>query len=117
MSEGIRAWILERIADDERVARDEVEERARWRTEYEAAGPIGIVVNPFNEPGAPGDPARVLAECDAKRRLVDLHQLSHHGNSCYDCGTYDTPCLIHLALATAWADDPGYLDEWRPDDG
>jgi hypothetical protein len=44
------------------------------------------------------DPARVLAECEARRRIVT------------ECG-WET-VMRHLALP--YADHPDYRDEWRP---
>jgi hypothetical protein len=53
------------------------------------------------------DPARVLAEVDAKRQILDLAtdvtEMSHD--------TADT--MIRL-LALPYADRPGYREEWRP---
>jgi len=71
------------------------------------------------------DPARVLAEVEAKRRILDLH----HGDWPYDpedgpgdyswteqCqGCYKpAPCPTVCLLALPYADRPGYQEEWRP---
>jgi len=61
------------------------------------------------------DPARVLREVDAKRRL--LYQFEHRGNSVrataglWDGGVWDD--MLRL-LALPYADRPGYRPEWRP---
>lgn len=63
------------------------------------------------------DPARVLSEIDAKRRLLALHARAHH-----QCVTEDGPTQWHAAdpcttlrlLALPYADRPGYREEWRP---
>lgn len=69
-----------------------------------------------------GKPARVRADVEAKRRIVELHESEH------ECSTYDDngerdPCTYVLhprecstlrLLATAYADHPDFRDEWRP---
>lgn len=68
----------------------------------------------------------LLADVDAKRRILDEHQNVNDG----DCGTcvngrwgYPThggsspqpwPCTTLRLLALPYADRPGYRDEWRP---
>jgi hypothetical protein len=68
------------------------------------------------------DPTRVLAEVDAKRRILDLHD-SDGGHECaggsdsYGSVTvYDAPCPTVRLLALPYAGQPGYRDEWRPSD-
>lgn len=65
-------------------------------------------------------PARMLAEVEAKRRIVDLHGLDH------ECSTYDhhgeidncswvTGCCSTLQLlAVPYADHPDYNPAWAP---
>jgi len=50
------------------------------------------------------DPARVLAECEAKRLILAL---SEHG-----CG--DDYERVQRALALPYADRPGYQQKWKP---
>jgi len=69
-------------------------------------------------------PARALAECDAKRRIIDLHQPTTHPvlpPECEWCGP-DTaldldeqwPCLHLKLFALPYADHPDYREEWKP---
>lgn len=54
------------------------------------------------------DPARVLAECEAKRRIVGYHSVPDphdHGEGCPGCDTM-------RALALPYADHPDYRAEW-----
>lgn len=52
-------------------------------------------------------PARVLAECDAKRRIVELDELNGgHG---------DAQANALRALASVYADRPGYDPAWAPE--
>lgn len=87
------------------------------------------------------DPARVLAEVDAKRQIIGMHNIPavvspkmaalglREGESpeddrrCAGCGLdqMDDPitpdvseCPILRALALPYADHPDYRDEWRP---
>jgi hypothetical protein len=54
------------------------------------------------------NPARVLREIDAKRRIVDRYEwLREHGD------TGGTAWVLPL-LALPYADRPGYREEWRP---
>jgi hypothetical protein len=65
------------------------------------------------------DPARVLAECDAKRRIVQQARPVTRDSTgvyprdvtyVYDVGV---PWVLKL-LALPYADHPDYRDEWRP---
>lgn len=55
---------------------------------------------------------RVLADFDAKRRIVDEH--TEAGTKwCPSCDGQDQPCTTIRLLALSYADHPGYRDEWR----
>lgn len=61
------------------------------------------------------DPARVLAEVDAKRRIVDylVEELEDQGAD--NPWWYDDKLLpILRCLALPYADHPHYREEWRP---
>ena len=76
------------------------------------------------------DPARVLAEADAKRRILDEHPpalgwdgRTPDGSVCRTCAQDATdgalqgepyPCVTLRLLAMPYADHPDYQDEWRP---
>jgi len=63
------------------------------------------------------DPARVLAEVDAKRRILDHHPLSEwrvDPPACATCNDMEHPCHTLKLLALPYADRPGYREEWRP---
>jgi hypothetical protein len=78
------------------------------------------------------DPARVLAECAAKRAIVEEHQPVDYTsmgmespNACHICGIDagmgewewlrdSWPCPTLRALAAVYADHADYRDEWRP---
>ena len=48
------------------------------------------------------DPARVLAECVAKRRIVETFVMWQYGDT------------ILSYLATPYSDHPDYREEWKP---
>ncbi len=80
----------------------------------------------------------VLADCRAKRRLLDLHKMvtedysgewwtnrgdSHVRTGCDDCRhcgvdgqdyIADGPCSTLRLLALPYSDHPDYREEWRP---
>lgn len=62
------------------------------------------------------DPARVLREIDAKRRIIDQHKRyaaeRRRMMGGWDPQSDDSPILA--ALASVYADRPGFREEWRP---
>ena len=115
----LAAFLLARIAEDEAVAercvrRNEFGDVTSWhayRHQIDAATlPSGAVAVP-----APG----FLAECDAKRRIVEQHDGVH------DCSSVDWEandmggagwigCDVIRLLALPYADHEDYHDKWRP---
>jgi Family of unknown function (DUF6221) len=97
-------FLLGRIAEDEAHAR--------------LAGPCGCEL-----PGLPLEhgyccPARVLAECEAKRRIVELHSRCGTGIGYCDDGGHGwgdggpLGCADLAYAALPFADHPDYLPEW-----
>lgn len=62
------------------------------------------------------DPARVLAECEAKRLIVGLHWTNDPTGPAPICDLclYKPPCETVLSLALPYADHPDYDESWRP---
>jgi hypothetical protein len=125
-------FLLARIAEDEAVARHVLAwcklDVARRPEDY----PPGY--NPATDSwayAADGDrgkpvfvvgPARVLAECETRRRIVKMH--ADDGRRCSSCyvETHDlnqplwpqaSPCLTLRALALPYSDHPHCREEWR----
>lgn len=102
MSTDLAQFLLARIAEDE-----------HWASE-----------SGDGEPGTSGYFGRVLAECEAKRRVVALHRdvrrpgwglIAPH--LCSECGADGFavwPCETLRLLALPYADHPDYHEEWRP---
>ena len=76
------------------------------------------------------DPTRVLADVEAKRQILELHDLIDNGAGkpdsrfCWNCFgdrhynadviTAPIWCQTVRLLALPYADRPGYLEGWRP---
>ena len=121
-------FLLARIAEDEAAAR-ECDEM------YPPDEPFGLEFDHDHQ--ARWTPGRVLAECEAKRRIVAEHEMTTIRETTTAKGTYywpaycrrctmdgeyadisreprEEPCVTLLALALPYADPPDYRDEWRP---
>jgi hypothetical protein len=104
-------FLLARIDEESALAAaaDQDAQRLRPITDELPAGPEDHrVAHMFR-----WSPARVLAECEARRRIVEdyLAQLDSH-RSGWDARTPRD--LTLRALALPYADHPGYRDDWRP---
>jgi hypothetical protein len=124
------AFLRACLDDDERVAR--AASPAPWSTYPEDdGGMIGPSMSGMHTPAyvhtpdaehiARWDPARVLAEVEAERRILNLHgpggpsQLSYAcASNCLDDRqlTQERPCATVLALAQPYAGRPGWREEW-----
>jgi len=94
----LTSFILARTAEDEAFARSEAVLRdgdPYYSTE------AGAFERYF-------DPARGLAECEAKRRIME-----ECADLAYSEDVYTHADLILAALALPYADHPGYREEWR----
>ncbi len=124
MSQTIAEFLLARIAEDEAVALAS-DPLLRWPQNadefpVEAGVPLARATLLHSRRW---DPARVLAECEAKRRLVKLHCASHyciphagHANTgrWYESNhVYPWPCPSLAFLALAHVYHPDYREEWR----
>lgn len=154
MSDDLSSFLLARIAEDEKVARlapDRIAERLEQQGD-EIARRYGDSEPPEGAVSVADalwwttkdavswirrhNPARVLAECEAKRRIVtEVHHRAADGprakyvsswekDACEGCGS-DCPsedyrvehvnqCPTLQLLALPYSDHPDYRDEWRP---
>ncbi|MER5600544.1 DUF6221 family protein [Streptomyces sp. NPDC002265] len=132
-------WLVEQLDEDERIAKAAAEDVGvpewtgsdesghAWRYQHggvwgdhdglcsDAPEVVATNYKTLQRHIASHDPARVLQEIDAKRRIIAEHdingrQLGDH----MDCQSYDFPCLTLRLLALPYADRPSYRDEWRP---
>jgi hypothetical protein len=116
-------FLLARIAEDKRIAADAAAAaQERWRPEDVAAADPHVAGHVARH-----DPARVIAECAAKRRLVmacrdsrfDRAFLGARPNGMADflLSPRDQHQLAALTLAlraVPYADHSDYRPEWRP---
>ena len=137
MTDDLATWLRAQLDDDERLAKTAGGEHPHWTTTdegdvtqvgtggsgYLANGPWGSSLFEVGEHIARHDPARVLAEVDAKRRILDEHTCRCPDPDCQDCGACSgphhadpapAPCTTLRLLALPYAGQPGYRDEWRP---
>jgi hypothetical protein len=114
-------FLLARVAEDEAALRIE-------QVEVTTYGDLARNQRTF----VPGRPIttpdrRRMAECDAKRRIVQMHPGGEHvcpGKPVEWLGIHNTAdgprhyeiwtCATLAALALPYADHPDYSDEWRP---
>lgn len=119
-------FLLARIAEDDAVAREasplpwEVADRG-----MAVVTPTGFKVAPriqrraTREHVARHDPVRVLAECEAQRRIVARHQSDGDEfplcTTCREVGpdAQAWPCDTLRALAAVHVDHPDFREEWR----
>lgn len=98
-------FLLARITDDEaraaRIAEGYADEEHFWAP--------GHIVNL----GALVSPARVLAECAAKRQIVSLCQRLERKSLNDNLWNIDEADEILAALALPYADHPDYDEAWR----
>jgi len=112
-------FLLARIADDEAAARGLghahwIDDGTWWLegVEHSVIGPDEVA---FTHPAyvphiVRHDPTRVLAECEAKRRIVEHHTQSEWGHE-HDP---DSPCHTLRLLALPYVDHPDWREEWKP---
>ena len=103
-------FLLARIAEDEAAARSLGDEPGRrWLHSLR-----GVTDQDARRFGARANPTRVLAECEAKRRIVERAEIAHERAK---VGPSDGDSAWFLAvryLALPYADHPDFREEWRP---
>lgn len=115
MTDDLVAFLRARLDEDERAAK-------LWL-------PFGNPHPEYTEHIARHDPARVLREVEAKRRIIDEHR--EISGECQTCAYFgddedsggnvfryrenaDYPCMTVQLLALPYADHPDYQADWRP---
>jgi hypothetical protein len=120
-------FLLARIAEDEAAAKEENSSFLRNHgasallSELEGYGLHWLASSVTTA-------AHVLAECEAKRRIVELHEVSvadvwvnppdglayqEPERTCAICGWVPDACDTVKALALPYADHADYREEWR----
>lgn len=121
MSEDLAAWLLEQIAEDERVAGDLAADG--WpKHDGRVLSMERAMKVPWPDRWHPG---LILRECDAKRQVVNLsawhleawrsQQSNPEGVQFIDVEARGRHSELTLKLLSLpYADRPGYREEWRP---
>ncbi|MET9909649.1 DUF6221 family protein [Streptomyces sp. NPDC006476] len=126
-------WLRAQLDEDERIARAA---GGTWWAPPDLAGQVhdsgGVNIEAklrsFATHIAEHDPARVLREIDAKRRIIEEHKPAvpkarpNRERGCLACTTAqewdatanEANCLTLRLLASPYKDRPGYREEWRP---
>jgi hypothetical protein len=130
MSTDLAAFISARLDEDEAAAGAGARRVGMpWRAEPQLGTPGGLVIDDLGLVGSTGgryaaehiarhDPARVLREVAAKRKILDHHKpVRHEGRTmCHSClgAEISWPCQTLQHLAVIWADHPDYDPDWAP---
>lgn len=107
-------FLLARIADNEAAAR-QVQSAAKA-----AVGSASwVVVGADNPTGVDYDPARVLADCKAKRLIVEAYQRAREQALAAGAGAGGAGAAFGLMravtlLAEVYADHPDFQEDWLP---
>jgi hypothetical protein len=120
------AFLRAQLDEDERVAREAGQDRPDWKFDHAFDGhypysrELGISAGTTQAPGyvdppqaehiARWDPARVLAEVEAKRRILDDYEREDLTLSPEHWSTLED---VIRALAQPYAGRPGWREEWR----
>jgi len=135
----LAGFLRARLDDDAEKAHAAIcDGAARWHTELDRVVDGYAVADEHGQPvayneGSPSigqaahiaehDPRRVLAEVDAKQRIMKRHfprrapnwdYPGHIGYECAQCAT-EHPCQTLRLLALPFAAHPDYRPEWAPD--
>lgn len=106
-------FLLARIGEDEATAREAIAERIRVRPDLTSPD---IEVDALDWPSvvAVGG-ERFLAECEAKRRIVEMWSARFEQADHPTIGAHATGLGLAIrALAVVYADHPDYDEAWRP---
>ncbi|MFJ8538141.1 DUF6221 family protein [Streptomyces sp. NPDC093591] len=132
--EDLAQWLRAQLDEDERIARAVEDRSAPWDGQWMADGDSAVrTVNGHvlfyrhdSGPLKPGltdhvaewDPARVLRDIAAKRRIVQHLAEAIEASENYKGPDYYegvAACELTLKLlASVYADSPGYQESWRP---
>jgi hypothetical protein len=110
----LAGFLLARIAEDETAARAVLGEHEMydWGSYLSVAGGYGFSANLFAERF---NPTRVLAECEAKRAIVQGHAETWElGRGDYLEGVWRSEDHTIRLMAAVYGAHPDYRSEWAP---
>lgn len=103
-------FLLARIAEDEAAAMDSLE---RGFGDWEWLADLGVNYEARTHM-VRHHPARVLAECEAKRRIVDAARADYEDSLQSGDDTTSLAEEVLRVLALPYSDHPDYDEAWRP---
>lgn len=113
-------WLRAQLDEDERIAKEAGGRRGQWRLarplDDAELGDASWLRPPYLKHVERHDPARVLAEIDAKRRILYLAVQLPKVTASTDMfdNNRDAWAEVLKQLAAPYAGRPGYKPEWRP---
>jgi hypothetical protein len=118
VSGDLAAFLKARLDENETSAREAAVRGARWsavKVDDEELGDAWWMHPPFEAHVRRHDPARVLREVEAVRKLLGLHVPIEgvEPPQCIVCLEY-VPCDTLRFLAAVYSDHPDYRQEWAP---
>lgn len=117
----LAAWLLDQISEDERAALEVVTSYIAWTEDLDKPA-LDSAIGPGDlDTYMSVDATRVLAECEAKRRIIEEAQIAqrslerrlHPATDAINGHVIALRRVVRL-LALPYADRPGYREEWRP---
>lgn len=109
-------FLLDRIEEDEAVAKRALDRVARSWGGWEEFADFGVSAESsahvLRHP-----PERIVAECEAKRGIVEAHVWVDYGDGtttdCEDCWQRP-PCNTLRLLSLPYGGHPEYQEAWKP---
>jgi len=109
-------FLRTRLDEDEQVARDASSHPAR-----DDGHELHVIDDDYKHDAIRIPAARVLADVEAKRRVVGLHREligetrggDRVGEGCVECDSF-WPCDTLRLLVLPYAQHPDYREEWKP---
>lgn len=117
LADDLAAWLLEQLAEDQSEARDALERTTTSRRMIRGRM-VEVKMEPPRWRSTAWPPSRVLAECDAKRKIVEHAQtiaaeVREDGSNVLLYGQHLALQTVLKQLALPYADRPGYRQEWQ----
>lgn len=116
----LTSFLLDRIAEDESSARTAALTEGQREYLWDGFAKAGVAGLAERLVAGCHDPARAVAECEAHRRIVELHTDGETDPDYPWCETCSGeihavrwPCPTLRALASIYADHPEFQEAWR----
>lgn len=105
----LAAFLLQRISEDEKTAQQRRDDGGDYNSRF--FDEPWQLLDDLHNVWLSVDFRRVLAECESKRQIVELHR--DNGLGWCDDDTRPTPCTTLRRLAAPYSDHPDFVPDWR----